>query len=377
MSPSSAKKLDLFVHSNYNPLATRGGIEVVGDQLLKIATSAGFSVESLCGDNADEDVKAGQILIHCRKILFKFRGASFLSLGNRLLIKHASKSKLIIYQEPYPSLWPAMLVLRVRYRIPIIVLIHADPTAPSLIKRLYSWLRALVFSGCICVTTSPNLGEKVFSSRFVDCRVIPLGLGGVQPSESPAEMSELPARYALYFGRLVSYKGIEYVLKAAQLLPHVDFVIAGSGPLSDLISNSIREMNLTNISFISRFISESEKEVLISKSQLLLFPSINENEAFGIVQLEAMRAGRPIVNTDLDTGVNFVAPHMHCALTVPRMNAEKLAEAVNLLWQDDELRESLGANALKRYTEFFAIENFRSSWKNLITETINDHHRKN
>ncbi len=377
MSLSKTRKLDIFIHSNYNPLTSRGGIEVVVNQLLTIASSAGYSVECFCGDTTDKDVKSGQILVRCRNVLFKFGGASFLSMGNSLLIKYARKSKLIIYQEPYPSLWPALLVLRLLYRIPVIVLVHADPTAPTFIKRLYGWLRAFVFSGCTCVATSPNVGDKVFSPRFVDSRVIPLCLADVQPSDLPANMSELPERYVLYFGRLVGYKGIEYILKAARFLPHVNFVIAGSGPLSNLVSISVKEMNLTNVCFISRFVSESEKEFLISKSQLLLFPSVTENEAFGIVQLEAMRAGRPIVNTDLDTGVNFVAPHMHCALTVPRMNAEKLAVAVDRLWQDDELRESLGANALKRYTEFFTIEKFISSWKNLITETINDHGGKN
>lgn len=370
MTPLKTKELDLFIHSNYNPLTSRGGIEVVVDQLLTIARSAGYSVECFCGDDADREVRSGQILLHCRKILLKLSGACFLSRGNGRFIKYARASRLIIFQEPYPSLWPAVLVIRFLYKIPIIVLVHADPTAPAVIKRLYGCLRAFVFSGCTCVATSPNIGRKVFTARFLDSRVIPLCLPDVQRSDTFLEMPQIPEKFALYFGRLVSYKGIEYILKAARFLPHVDFVIAGTGPLGNLVTESITGMNLRNVCFISRFISESEKEILISRSQLLLFPSVTENEAFGIVQLEAMRAGRPIVNTDLDTGVNFVAPHMNCALTVPPMNAEKLAEAIDRLWRDHDLRENLGANGFRRYTELFASENFQSTWKRLMMETM-------
>lgn len=376
MSFPQASNLDVLIHSNYNPLTSRGGIEVVVDQLLTIASSAGYSVECFCGDTTDSEMSSGQVLIRCRKILYRFRGASFLSMGNSLLIKYARRSKLIIYQEPYPTLWPALLVLRSLYRVPVIVLVHADPTAPTFIKRFYQKLRTFVFSGCTCVVTSPNVGAKVFSSQFADCRVVPLCLPEVEHSNSPDRVPNLPGKFALYLGRIVGYKGIEYLLKAAQALPHVDFVIAGSGPQSNLVSSFIEKNNLTNICFISRFISEGEKEFLISASQFIIFPSVTENEAFGIIQLEAMRAGRPIINSELDTGVNFVAPHMLCALTVPRMDAEKLSEAIDRLWRDDELRASLGTNALKRYTECFTIDNFKKSWRDLIAKTIDDYGKK-
>jgi len=376
MSFPRASNLDILIHSNYNPSTSRGGIEVVVDQLLTIASSAGYSVECFSGDTADNLVRSGQILIRCRKILFRFRGASLLSMGNSLLIKYARKSKLIIYQEPYPTLWPALLVLRSLYKVPVIVLVHADPTAPTSIRRLYQKLRTFVFSGCTCVATSPEVGAKVFSPEFADCRVIPLCLPEVKDSNAPYPVPNLPEKFALYLGRIVGYKGVEYLLKAAQALPNVNFVIAGSGPLSNFVSSFIAEMNLTNIYFISRFISEGEKEFLISTSQFLIFPSVTENEAFGIVQLEAMRSGRPIINTDLGTGVNFVAPHMHCAITVPKMDSGKLGEAIDKLWRDDELRASLGKNALDRYTECFTIGNFKNSWRDLISKTIEDYGKK-
>jgi glycosyltransferase involved in cell wall biosynthesis len=370
MRSPKTSNLDILIHSNYTPLTSQGGIETVVLQLLTMASSVGYSVECFCGDSTNGVVKSGPILVRCRRILWRFRGACLLSFGNSLLIKYARDSHLIIYQEPYPTLWPALLVLRHWYRIPIIVLVHADPTAPTLIKRLYGKLRSFTFSGCTCVATSPSVGEKVFSPQFVDSKVIPLCLPDLQHSDSPVPVPGLPGKYALYLGRIVGYKGIEYLLEAAQMLPHVNFVIAGSGPLSRLVSDFISEKELTNICFISRFVSESEKEFLITKSQFFVFPSVSENEAFGIVQVEAMRAGRAIVNTDLGTGVNFVAPHMDCALTVPKKSAEKLGKAIDRLWSDDELRASLGANALKRYTELFAVENFRKNWQDLIAKTI-------
>lgn len=64
---------------------------------------------------------------------------------------------------------------------------------------------------------------------------------------------------------------------------------------------------------------------------MLVLPSSMSTEAFGIVQLEAMSFGKPVVNTDLPTGVPEVAPNDVTGLTVPPRDSEALANAVNTI----------------------------------------------
>jgi glycosyltransferase involved in cell wall biosynthesis len=246
----------------------------------------------------------------------------------------------------------------------MIVLVHANPVAPSFVMSVYSFLRKIVFRGALCISTSPNLLNKVKASGYVDARVIPLCI-----PEKPLPKTyvlDLPKRFALYFGRLAGYKGIPHLLDAAIDSPEVNFVIAGMGPLSTTVQKYISDYSLGNVLLINRFISDEEKLELIARCDFLVFPSTNQNEAFGLVQLEAMRYAKAIVNTWIDSGVNFVAPHGVCALTVKASDAKALSSAIRKLWDDHELAKRLGNSGRMRYLELFSESKFQSAWKSII-----------
>lgn len=306
---------NVLIHSNYSP-DNHGGIEFVVSVLLRLFSKGNNLTCFYGGKQNTTSCADDNIQYISRRILLKAGGASFLSWGNLSFISCALKSRLIIFQEPYPSLWPAVLFLRHFMRKKFIVLLHANPVSKNWIMRLYDKIRSFVFSGSVCVTTSPALLDQIDSSRFFKSLVIPLCI----PDHllNCQERLQLENRYALYIGRLATYKGIEYLLESSRICQEVNFVIAGDGPLAAYITNFIRENNVKNILFINRFVTEEEKCELIFRSSFLLFPSVSENEAFGLVQLEAMRAGKAIINTWLNSGVNYVAPNLVCAITVPQ-----------------------------------------------------------
>jgi rhamnosyl/mannosyltransferase len=89
---------------------------------------------------------------------------------------------------------------------------------------------------------------------------------------------------------------------------------------------------------------------------VLALPSITRQETFGMVQLEAMLCGRPVVSTDVGTGVAWVNQHEQTGLVVPPGDAAALHEALARLAGDAGLRRRLGAQARVRVLETFTAE---------------------
>jgi len=96
------------------------------------------------------------------------------------------------------------------------------------------------------------------------------------------------------------------------------------------------------------------------------------SEAFGIVQLEAMACGKPVINTQLNSGVTFVSPHGVSGLTVPPADSVALGEGINQLLNQPEWRAELGDRARQRVTGDFTVERMVQSTLELYQEVMSE-----
>jgi rhamnosyl/mannosyltransferase len=164
---------------------------------------------------------------------------------------------------------------------------------------------------------------------------------------SAAEMTRttMGGKFLLFVGRLVPYKGLETLLRAADRIP-CRIVIIGTGPLDSALRREIAARGL------------DEKVLLLGRvddlrpyyqgCDFFVLPSVTALEGFGIVQIEAMAVGKPVVSSDLPSGVTYVNIDGETGLTFHVGDDAALAEACNRLLSDTALLERLGANARMR-----------------------------
>ena len=86
-------------------------------------------------------------------------------------------------------------------------------------------------------------------------------------------------------------------------------------------------------------------------SDIFLFPSVNQSEAFGISQLEALSFGLPIINTFLNNGVNYLVPK-DIAITCKHSNSNEISQAINQITSKDELYKSISLKSISHFEKF-------------------------
>jgi glycosyltransferase involved in cell wall biosynthesis len=245
----------------------------------------------------------------------------------------------------------------------LVITYHSDVVRQRISASLFRPILNLVLRRCaaiICtsrryVETSPDLNQ--FSHR---CHVVPYGIATEKLEiANPVIVEDLRRRYGsrvvLAVGRLVYYKGFEYLIQAMRFVKG-RAVIVGDGPLRETLQNLCISHGVADRVV---FAGEKNGQDLIPyfhASDVFALPSIARSEAFGIVQLEAMACAKPVINTNLDSGVPSVSLDGMTGLTVPPANPEALAVALNRLLDDEDLRYRYGDAARIRVVQNFTVE---------------------
>jgi glycosyltransferase involved in cell wall biosynthesis len=228
------------------------------------------------------------------------------------------------------------------------------------------------------VVTSPEMLEhsallQPFRSK---CEIIPLGIDVKVFSPTPevaAAARAVRGRYkgplVLFAGRLVYYKGLEYLIRAMRQV-EASCLIVGEGPLKKKLKSLAASLEVAHrITFLPSC-TQAELVAYYHACDVFVLPSVEPAEGFGLVQLEAMACGKPVISTDLPTGVRFVNQDGVTGLRVPPRDDRKLAEALQRLLADPGLRESLGENARKRVAAEFNQELMVERYEQLFTSLV-------
>lgn len=358
---------------------THGGIERVVEELVpELARFPDLEVDVLCqGPESREYGLPGLGRVYQARADFAISTAALSWRDYRTWRRIAGRYDVVHVHPPWPQ--SNLNLLLARFDGAVVVHWHSDVVRQRFLYRGYRWLERWLLerADAICVTSPKLLEESAALEGYRHkARAIAIGIAESKENIGEHEIDAARARFGarkLVFalGRLVPYKGFEYLVRgAASLGDDARVLIGGDGPLRAALEGLIRECGVQERVRLLGHLSEREVELNMRACDVFCLPSIQKSEAFGIVQLEAMRAGRPVVSTRITgSGIDWVNADGASGLTVEIRRPEALAQALNRLLDDPALARRMGEHARKRYETLFTArhmaEQVRATYQSL------------
>jgi glycosyltransferase involved in cell wall biosynthesis len=298
------------------------------------------------------------------------RVASFGTLASQPICpglpwKMAGRGKTMVHLH-LPNPWAAQAYLMSGHKGVLIVTHHSDTLGRRHLRRFVepSVRRVMQRAKAIIVTSKRYLENSEELAGFHDkCHIVPLGIDvDVFKAESMEEVRAIRAKYGprliVSVGRLVPYKGFEFLLQAMKNID-ATLLLIGSGPLQEHLEAAVEKLGITGKAHLLGHVGDIVP--YYRAAQMLVLPSVSRAESFGMVQLEAMACGIPVVNTELDSGVPEVSLHGVTGITVPPEDPKALAHAIRILLDNPETRANYGQAAAVRVGEKFTARQMAES----------------
>lgn len=171
----------------------------------------------------------------------------------------------------------------------------------------------------------------------VDVNMIPNGID--LRKYKPDLKAKYEAPTILYIGRLEKRKGVKYLIKAfkqvQELMPEAQLLIGGSGPDKDKLEQLVKDESIPNVTFLG-YISDEDKVKAMQAADVFCSPALY-GESFGIVLLEAMACGKPIV-AGANPGYTTVLKETGALGLVNPKDTSDFARRLTVFLRDEHLR---------------------------------------
>ena len=341
-----------------------GGIETSARQIAEASAKNGHEVAVLCFGNKNENVETEGVKVYRIKPLFNVGSAS-ISFKYFKKYKELSKDVDIIHFHVPNPLGELSFCLQSKSKAKTLCTYHLDPVRPKAFVLMYKiLLNSFMKKVDVICPTSPHY---IISSRVIDkflekCRTIPLGVdvssfANVSPekiAEAEKVVSKLKRPRVLFSGRFAYFKGIPNLLNAMALLPEYSLIMVGDGKKRQETEEQIDRLGLRDRVVLAGLQTGEFYRAFFHVADIFAFPS-TWPESFGIVGLEALAAGLPLVTTEIWAGSSYYNEDGKTGLIVPPQDPQALADAIKKILSDPELHKMMSENASKR-ADKFALE---------------------
>jgi rhamnosyl/mannosyltransferase len=270
-----------------------------------------------------------------------------------------SNADLVHIHLPNPG--AILAYLASGYRGRLVFTYHSDIVRQKVLSQFFDPIlrHALNQADAIIVSSSNYVNGSYILPRFEKkCRIIPFGIP-IERFQQPdaLEVARLRKRFGprmvLGVGRLVYYKGFEHLIEAMKFVDG-QLVIVGRGPMHAALQQKAVSCGVNTRVTLATDVDDVCP--YYHAADIFALSSVARSEAFGIVQLEAMACGKPVVNTNLDTGVTSVSPDGVSGITVPPANPEALGKAITSLLDNPLRSAEYGFGGKLRVTRYFNLQ---------------------
>jgi glycosyltransferase involved in cell wall biosynthesis len=361
----------LFCNYEYPPLGGGGGVmnaalaeELASRHSVTVLSSLGPGLET---ESVVNGVRVLRVPVYVRKEMAAANApsmAAYMVNGIRYGGKLLDRERFDVINTHFAlPTGPVGDALARRYRVPNVLSLHGgdlyDPskfTSPHRHWILRAWVRTLLRRADAVVGQSANTVANATNFFAPDVRpeLIPLGI--VRPKFRHVPRAELgfaeEDRILVTVGRLVARKGVDRLIRVLGRMkdPRAKLVVIGSGPLQEEWTELARAEGLADRVRFTGFVSEDVKLSLLAMSDV--YASTSQHEGFGLVFLEAMAAGLPVVCYDHGGQTDFLEDGITGRLL--HLNEEDAAvAALDELVADGSLRERIGATNRGRVEYYF------------------------
>jgi glycosyltransferase involved in cell wall biosynthesis len=375
--------IDLVNTSDYIEDYAHGGTEIAAYNLAVQMAKRGNDIDvfttSINSKNSIEIYPHMRVHRYATSFKIASANASF-----KLIYKPLNYDLDIVHAHspiPYSDL-PALMYAK-RKKVPFILTYQFDgqETGGSFMRNtgvsIYNKVfinRVLDSAEVIIATTRSYAEDSPFLKNYLDkIVVIPNGINieevttTLTKEESRIKLGlPIETKIILFFGSLVPYKGPDILLKAFKLIkkefPEVKLIFAGRGQMLDELRDMAKKFDLEDDVIFLGFVEEEKKALYYKSADIFCLPSTNMAESFGIVNLEAMTSGIPIVGSNLG-GIPDIIEEGENGLLAKPCDHQSLANALLRLLKDEDLRQRMGNHGMKMVADY--------SWDKIAKETEN------
>ena len=343
-----------------------GGIETHVQTIARGQAALGLRVRVICVNHTNREGRDLTFVRHGAtetieqvdggvRVTRVGRSASFArldvcpTLGAMLREISRDNTDLVHLHTPNPAMLLALA--GARPDLPLVITHHSDIIRQRLLKLAIRPFEHFVYGkASVILTTSPEYPSESRLLRRFQERVesVPLGVD-LRPFTSPSPAAEAYQKRLLAengggpiwltVGRCVYYKSQDVAIRA---LPHVPgkLIIVGHGPLERMLRGLAKDLGVADRVIWRNYLSPDELVGTYYAAKALWFPSTVRSEAFGLVQVEAMACGTPVINARIiGSGVPWVSRHDESGLTIPLNDPLALAAASRRLLEEPGLAE--------------------------------------
>jgi len=272
---------------------------------------------------------------------------------------------IIDVHHPDPMAFLALFLVRPKAKI--VIHWQSDIVRQRVTAKLFSPLQNWVLrrsEKIILASEAYGKHSKSLQKYLDKMAVVPIGIDDRDLQIDIDKRDEIKSRYRdkkiiFALGRLVTYKGFDYLIESAKYLSDEYIIlIGGKGPEEDNLISLINKFGLEDRVEMLGYISEEEKYAYFEMATIFSLPSISKAEAFGVVLIEAMAYGKPIVLSSIEgSGMNWVNQDGVTGFQVEPMNAKAIAEAIKKITLNEELYRVFSQNSLNRFKTIFTRDN--------------------